>query len=405
MADHIVATRPAADTSRSNSNVERATDKVRAASHSLKAFDGLVKISFADADESHIFVDCASGRVTTDDPGAPPRVAITLNSPDLVRLADRTLDPRTMFGFKRTFKVEGSIPDAMHFLDALQGAKRSQPEFDPELLPKATDDLARAKADYEQFGYCLLKDAIAPEQVASLRQRLVEQAAGEREAGVATRDGGAHAPNQRVWYLPNKGQEFIDLLDNPVIDAFCPEVLGDHYILASYSANIAGKDGDPMYLHYDQVFADPPIPELMMGLNYAFFLDDVSEANGGTRLMPGSTRDGYAPDNPLTIDGTIAAEGPAGTALIWDSRIWHGTGTNRTDKPRHVLLLFFVRFFIRPQDNYGLFLRDDVKATLSERVQTFLGFRVTNSLGGLGLGKEGTIVSRPVEPIGQLSSN
>jgi ectoine hydroxylase-related dioxygenase (phytanoyl-CoA dioxygenase family) len=82
--------------------------------------------------------------------------------------------------------------------------------------------------------------------------------------------------------------------------------------------------------------------------------------------------------------------------------VWHGTGSNTTDTPRHVLLLFLLRFFIRAQDNYALCLRDDVKATLSDRINTMLGFRVTNSLGGLGLGKEGSIVDRPAEPIGRL---
>jgi ectoine hydroxylase-related dioxygenase (phytanoyl-CoA dioxygenase family) len=317
-------------------------------------------------------------------------------------IIDGYRNPRLLFGFARTFSVEGAICDAMHFFDALQCVRRTQPVLDPAVLPKPTPILAGAKADYERFGYCLLQDAISPDTLAKLRKRVVDQAAGERQAGVAVRDGGRDQPNQRIWHLPNKGQEFVDLLSEPVIDAFCADALGDHYIVCSYSANIAGKNGEPMYLHYDQGFIDPPIPEVMLGLNFAFFLDDVNETNGGTRLMPGLDRDGCAPDNPLSSDGTAAAAGPAGTALIWDSRVWHGTGTNKTEKPRHVILLFFVRFFIRPQDNYSLLLRDDVKGTLSDRIKAMLGFRVTNSLGGVGFGKEGSIVDRPAAPIGRL---
>jgi ectoine hydroxylase-related dioxygenase (phytanoyl-CoA dioxygenase family) len=368
----------------------------------LTAFSGLVEIRLADAGDASLFVQCPSGEVTDRAPSGEVLVAITLNSSDLIRIIDNNLDSRAVFGFKRKFDVNGRIADAMHFCDALQGVERRQPNLNPAILPKATPDLARAKADYERFGYCLLQDAISPETVARLRKRLLDQATAERDAGVATRDGGPNLPNQRVWHLPNKGQEFLDLLDAPVIDEFCPTLLGNHYVISSYSANIAGKGGEPMYLHYDQVFADPPIPNVRLGLNIAFFLDEVTEANGGTRLMPGNAKDGSAPDNPLSTDGTVAAEGPAGSALIWDSRVWHGTGSNTTDNPRHLLLLFFVRFFIRAQENYALCLRDDVKATLSDRVKTMLGFRVTNSLGGLGLGKEGSIVDRPAEPIGRL---
>jgi ectoine hydroxylase-related dioxygenase (phytanoyl-CoA dioxygenase family) len=329
-------------------------------------------------------------------------VGIAINSFDLILIAEGKRHPRSLFGFARTFSVDGAIPDAMHFLDALQGVDRRQPAYDPAILPVATPDMSRAKSDFERFGYCLLEGAISPQTTAKLRQRLLDQAAGERAAGVATFDGGRTQPNQRVWHLPNKGQEFIDLLNEPVIDAFFPELLGPNYLVCSYSANIAGKGGDPMYLHYDQGQIDPPLPGTMLGLNIAFFLDDVSDANGGTRIMPGSVGDGFAPDDPTTINGTVAAEGPAGTALIWDSRVWHGTGTNTTDKPRHVILLYCIRFFLRQQDNYALLLRDDVKAGLSDRVKTMLGFRVTNSLGGIG-NAEGTFVERSVEPMGRMA--
>ena len=109
-----------------------------------------------------------------------------------------------------------------------------------------------------------------------------------------------------------------------------------------------------------------------------------------------------APDDPSSIEGTIAAEGPAGTALLWDSRIWHGTGPNRTDGLRHVILLYFNRHFMRAQENWALSLRDDVKAGLSDRVKTMLGFRVTNTLGGVEGPKEGSLTERPASPIGRL---
>jgi ectoine hydroxylase-related dioxygenase (phytanoyl-CoA dioxygenase family) len=406
MTEQVVLARPSSGSPASDrgasASLTSTLARLRDAAPRVAAFSGLVEIRLADAGDVSLFIQCPSGEVTGDAPSGEILVTITLNSRDLIRIIDKKLDPRAVFGFKRKFDVDGAIADAMHFCDALQGVERRQPKLNRAILPKATPDLARAKADYERFGYCLLQDAISPETVARLRRRLVDQAAAEREAGVAILDGGPNLTNQRVRILPNKGQEFLDLLNAPVIDEFCPQLLGDHYIISSYSANIAGNGGEPMYLHYDQVFVDPPIPNVQLGLNFAFFLDDVHEANGGTRLLPANAKDGFAPDNPLSTDGTVAAEGPAGTALIFDSRVWHGTGSNTTDEPRHVLLLFLLRFFMRAQDNYALCLRDDVKATLSDRIKTMLGFRVTNSLGGLGLGKEGSIVDRPAEPIGRL---
>jgi ectoine hydroxylase-related dioxygenase (phytanoyl-CoA dioxygenase family) len=290
----------------------------------------------------------------------------------------------------------------MRFCDAAAGVERRAAAYHATSLPRPTRDLARAKQDLARFGYCLVQDALSPARTAALRTRLREQAEGEAAAGVASYDGGPGGPNQRVWALINKGQEFVDLLDDPLIDEFVPDLLGDHAIIFSYSANIAGPGGQPQILHYDQISVQPPIPDVMVGLNIAFFLDEVTDANGGTRIAPCSGERGMAPDDPFSIEGTIAAEGPAGAALLWDSRVWHGTGPNRTRGLRHVVLLYFNRHFMRAQENFSLSLRDDVKATLSDRVKTMLGFRVTNTMGGVEGPKEGALVDRPAEPVGRL---
>lgn len=380
--------------------VERALQRLRGASARLGAFDGQIELAFEGAGQA-VFVSGPGGQIGTARPARPTAAALTLGADNLVRLIDGQLDPRAALMFGQ-FKVQGDIPAAMRFCDAVCGVERRRFDFDPANLPKPTTDRARAKADLERFGYCLIKDALTPTKTAALRKRLRDQADGEKAAGVATFDGGPKAPNQRVWALINKGREFEDLLDEPLIDEFVPDLLGDHAIIFSYSANIAGPGGEPQILHYDQISVQPPIPDVMIGLNIAFFLDDVSDANGGTRLVPCSGHRGMAPDNPFSIEGTIAAEGPAGTALLWDSRVWHGTGPNRTDGLRHVILLYFNRHFMRAQENWSLSLRDDVRARLSERVLGMLGFRVTNTLGGVEGPREGSIVGRPKAPIGRL---
>lgn len=81
----------------------------------------------------------------------------------------------------------------------------------------------------------MLKNALSPEQVAILKKASQEQAAAERKAGIATFDGGPTKPNQRVWNLFNKGEEFLDLMDHPLIDEVVPWYLGsDDPLLWSY---------------------------------------------------------------------------------------------------------------------------------------------------------------------------
>lgn len=108
-------------------------------------------------------------------------------------------------------------------------------------------------------------------------------------------------------------------------------------------------------------------------------------------------------------DGSIAAEGPAGTALVFETRLWHATGANRafaSNTERPVILLLFMRSFVRPQENAYLTLRKDVEEKLPERQKAFLGFRSAPGIGGLeGNVLEGVYVSRREDAVGILRAS
>ena len=50
--------------------------------------------------------------------------------------------------------------------------------------PDATEDLNCARADIDKFGYCLLKGALSPDELAAIRTRLLEQKEAEEQLGV-----------------------------------------------------------------------------------------------------------------------------------------------------------------------------------------------------------------------------
>ncbi|MGH7781377.1 MAG: phytanoyl-CoA dioxygenase family protein [Candidatus Binataceae bacterium] len=270
-----------------------------------------------------------------------------------------------------------------------------------EELPRVTRDLAQAKRDLDSFGYALVADALSPAQLRALRDRLAEQAAAEVESARATRDGGPGAPNQRVWNLINKGRVFQDLILHPLVDAIMPHLLGSGFILSSLTANIAGPGGAPMYLHRDQGYLPfhTPVPIVA---NIAWMLDDVTSANGGTRLVPRSHLNAAPLADHADIGQTIAAEGPAGSALVFDGRIFHGTGPNSTAARRHLLLSYFARPFMRAQENPFLSLDAEVERALSEGLKARLGYKVWGTLGGVEGPTEAAIVGRPAHPLGEL---
>lgn len=330
----------------------------------------------------------------------PARITVDTTPRYFQQLLDNEMEPRTaiQFGY---MEVRGDPKLAIKFGDALNGTVDDRLPPMMENLPQPTTDIALAMSQFREFGYCIVKDVLSPEEVAAVRARMIEQAAVEKELGIAMLDGGEGTPNQRLWALINKGVEFEQMLEKDIVHQFGEEFLGEGFIMGSISGNIAGPGGEPQTLHYDQMVFQPSM-DFMAGINIGWFLDDVTDLNGGTRLIPGSHRARRGPDDPYGIEGTIAAEGPAGSVIIWDSRLWHGTGPNRTNEKRHVIISVFYRYFLRANQNYSLLLAPEVEARLSDRQKSLLGFRVTGRLGTLEDVREGVIVSRPAKPLGPL---
>jgi ectoine hydroxylase-related dioxygenase (phytanoyl-CoA dioxygenase family) len=299
-------------------------------------------------------------------------------------------------------------------------------------LPQPTRDLETAKADLDRFGYCLLAEALSQGQVAALRARLEEQAQAEREAGVGYFDGApdqnwgafrdadgrlrsdafseAAGVNQRVWMLVNKGQVFVDLLTHPARELI-GHLLGEHYILSSYTANIANPGGVAMKLHtdqwwmpsptrrerkplpigsmrrdrFDQDSVEPSMISPVAACNIMWMLDDFTEENGATRIVPGSHLKGRQPDPVRDADTpTIGAVGPAGSAMVFDGRLWHGTGANTSNRRRMGLLTTFNGPQLRPQENFTVGTRAEVLEHASPDLLELLGFRVWSGYGRTG---------------------
>lgn len=50
-----------------------------------------------------------------------------------------------------------------------------------------------------------------------------------------------------------------------------------------------------------------------------WFLEAVDENNGGARVFPLSHFGNVAPEDVVDLEGSVAAQGPAGTALCFES--------------------------------------------------------------------------------------
>ncbi len=281
--------------------------------------------------------------------------------------------------------------------------------------PSPTRDIEQLKRDLRECGYGVMLDALDPDLLARVKARVLDQAAGEQAQGVSfyfgddqtgmpsVKGGREAAPNQRLSNLLNKGGVFRELLTHPLAREAVPQMLGPAHLLSSLSAMIMSKGGVAQVLHSDQQYVPFPTPSALV-CNIVWMLVDFTRDNGATRLVPGS----HLWDPPtirVEVDAagarrlvqpdveTVIAEAPAGSALVFDGRIWHGAGANQTDVPRPAVFSYYCAPYLRQQENIPLSLLDEVYAELSEAERAVVGFEAHGrSLGRIApaLGRTNT---------------
>ena len=283
--------------------------------------------------------------------------------------------------------------------------------------PPFTRDLEEARAQIDEYGLCVIEDALSRDEVLRIGQRLEAQAAGEaaRKSGTIVRgDEGfgvrstlEQKVSRLVWNLVNKGECFLPLIDHPKVLPLIQHILGEQLILGSIGAHMNGDGNEQMPLHQDQYPLIPKRLPFAAWANVMWLITDNTPESGGTRLIPGSHK------WPAVWARLVNSEAgqklarsitaPAGTAIVFEGRVWHGNGRNRSGAVRSNISISYAPPWVRPQENHVYSLRPEVFERATEAQRRILGFAHFGTLGG----HDGSSVSpaefdRHRESIGEL---
>ena len=115
-------------------------------------------------------------------------------------------------------------------------------------------DLTCAKSQLFVDGYCVIPNVLDEHTISRLSHVLDAIALDESEMGSAWFSHG----NQRVFMLLNKHCEFMSLVDHRVATPLVSALLGKHFLLSSFTANITRPNNRPQHLHADQGYIPDP---------------------------------------------------------------------------------------------------------------------------------------------------
>ena len=118
------------------------------------------------------------------------------------------------------------------------------------------------------------------------------------------------------------------------------------------------------------------MPGHAIRLTVVHALDDFSRENGSTRLVPGSHQWPWTRDGEAMVRGEAAVvqlDVPAGSAIVYNSGLWHGGGRNSTDAYRRAIHTQFAREWVVPEWDFRRSLPEDVTASLTEEQRRLSG--------------------------------
>jgi ectoine hydroxylase-related dioxygenase (phytanoyl-CoA dioxygenase family) len=146
--------------------------------------------------------------------------------------------------------------------------------------------------------------------------------------------------------------------------------LQNGFILPSFDPNQIIKT------HQNSFHRDLPLylNGYLASFNILFAIDEFTSKNGATLVVPGTQQKLEQPTFESMQENAILAECPAGSALIFDSTLWHAAGINRSGKDRLAVNHQFTRSFFKQQLDYVRSIKEEVILAQKPRTQQILGY-------------------------------
>jgi ectoine hydroxylase-related dioxygenase (phytanoyl-CoA dioxygenase family) len=227
-------------------------------------------------------------------------------------------------------------------------------------------------------GYTVVEDAIEPDLVDELVETLDRL---ERDLGIVPADNafeGRHTT--RIYNLLVHGDVFARVPVHANVLPLVEGVLDPGCLLSSLSSIAIGPDETPQPIHADDQIIPLPKPHPAVVCNSMWALTDFTEANGATRLVPGSHRRD-SPDLTRRYD-SVPAEMARGSVLVWHGSLWHGGGENSTSDRRVGLACNYCAGYIRQQENQQLGIPRAIARGFDQRLARLCGYGIYSGLIG-----------------------
>lgn len=253
----------------------------------------------------------------------------------------------------------------------------------------SAETFQEALTDVHDRGYVIIEDVLSSSDCNDYRQ-ILEQFMAVSPAGRNVFEG---TSSHRLYALLAKSDRFADMIEHPLALAFAEHFLGESCLLsACLSINLhPGETVQPW--HTDDGHISVPQPHDVFGISVFWALDDTTETNGATEVLPYSHQ-WESPDivdrledehfeqrsalseHPQAGIDRVKATMKAGSLMIMRSDVWHRGGANQTNEDRLIVTPQYCAGWARPLETMLLAVPPETVARLPSRTQALLGYSI-----------------------------
>lgn len=232
-----------------------------------------------------------------------------------------------------------------------------------------TSTAQRVIADLDRDGYAIVENLLDAGEAAAKRRELTTVL----DATPTGRNSFEGFTTKRIYNLFAKTRGFDDAATHPLLLEVLDAVLGSYQLSAPTGIEICPGE-KAQVLHRDDGIYPIARPHGELVVNTMWALDDFTELNGATHVVPGSHK--WVDEQPDESSNVVRAVMPAGSVMFFLGSVFHGGGANNSDKPRLGVILEYVVAWLRPQENHLVGVPRETIKQLPRRLQELLGYNI-----------------------------
>ena len=251
----------------------------------------------------------------------------------------------------------------------------------PQMKPGPERSAPEVHADFKTLmadGYVIIERLLTPKQCAAIKAESADL------LGRTGRNSFEGVKTQRVYDVLSKTRIADRLADHPRILGLMDQLFQPGFLLSqSQIINILPGE-EAQGLHHDDMFYRIPRPRQPLGAATIWAIDEFTEDNGATLIVPGSHT--WGDDRTPRESDAIKAVMPQGSVVFFLGTTWHCGGANQSDTARFAITHQYCEAYMRQQENYLLELSKETVRSLSPELQSLVGYSIYPPFMGMVAG-------------------